>query len=30
MDVITLRGGIEPGTLEKNEEDVLCVPSVMA
>ena len=30
MDVINLRGGTEPGTEEKDEEDVLRVPCVMA
>ena len=30
MDVINLRGGVGPGREEHDEEDVLCVPSVMA
>ena len=30
MDVINLRGGNGPGTEDKDEEDVLRVPCVMA
>ena len=30
VDVINLRGGIRPGTEEKDEEDVVRVPCVMA
>ena len=30
MDVINLRGGMRPGTEEKDEEDVVRVPCVMA
>ena len=29
MDVINLRGGIGPGTEEKDEEDVLRAPCIM-
>ena len=30
MDVINLRSGMRPGTEEKDEEDVVRVPCVMA